>query len=262
MSRRSTSFSDPEKLLQHIFTHRRLNTIVPGTLTVSCYANFFPVCYHHKQTGKIVGLDVDIMRYFCRISRLKLVLVERKNFDGIWFDPLNGVSDIAIGGIGITNLRTRPGMSWSIPYFYVHRTLVYNRSNPIHRFPQDISGTVRATVGSTGWLDAQSRLANTGKQHLLEPGKADQKDISDLLEGKIQGLFRGSFVGKSLIQRHKSLGMVRPWSMDSDMVAIDGEVFAYPTLCSSGVGQMISVFLTEEIFKGELMHLVKRYKLD
>lgn len=261
MSSSTTTFANSEKLLKHIFSHRRLQTLVPGVLTVSCYANFFPVCYKNR-SGNIVGLDVDIMRYFCKVTKLKLVLVEKQHFNDIWFDPIRGVSDISIGGIGITAARTEPGMSWSIPYFYVHRTLIYNRADPVHRFPDDVTGPIRGTVGSTGWLDGKSRAEAVGKGHYVEPGKTDKQDIADLLAGRIQGLLRGSFVGKSIVKKYKSLGMVKPWNIDSDMVALDGECFAYPTVCSSGVGQMISVFLTEEIFKGELAHLVKKYKLE
>ena len=38
-------FKNPTEVLKKIFHHSRLDTVVPGTLTVSCYANFFPICY-------------------------------------------------------------------------------------------------------------------------------------------------------------------------------------------------------------------------
>lgn len=249
-------FIDTERVLRHIFSHRRLETVVPGVLTVSCHANFYPVCY--KRQNAIVGLDVDIMRYFCSVVGLRLRLVERKHFDGIWFDPIERRSDVAIGGIGITDARTRSGMSWSIPYFYVHRTLVYRRANPVNESLDRVAGTVRGTVGSTGWLDGQVRLKSAN----LQPGKTDEQDIRDLMDGKIRGLLRGSFVGRAIVRKHKTLAMLKPWSIDSALVASDGEVFAYPTVCASGIGQMLSVFLTEEMFKGELAHLVRKYKLE
>jgi len=172
------SFAHPEKVLRHIFHHRRLQTIEPGVLTVSCYANFYPVCYKTKR-GAIVGLDVDIMKAFCKLTGLKLKLIEKEMFDGIWFDPVYEISDVAIGGIGITKNRTAPGMSWSIPYFYVDRTLVYNKRNPIRKIPDDISGPIRATEGSTGLYDAAKWEQ---MMEVLEPGKTDEEDIQDLLQ--------------------------------------------------------------------------------
>lgn len=256
----SIDLKDPEKLLKQILSRRSLRTIRPGTLTVSCYANFYPVCY--KSKNKLVGLDVDILRFFCKVTGLRLKLIERKKFDQIWFDPIKKKSDISIGGIGVTDERTVPGMMWSIPYFYVHRTLIYNRKYPILNFPRDVSGIIRATPGSTGWIDGKYKLEKNGKQKWLESGYSDEQDMDDLKQGKIQGLLRGSFVGRAIVKREKSLAMLKPWSIDSKLVSSDGEVFAYPTLCESGVGQMISVFLTEEIFTGELAHLVKKYKLE
>lgn len=255
-------FKDPLKLLSHILSHRTLHTITPKVLTVSCYANFYPVCYHDPKSGKITGLDVEIMQYFCKITGLALKLIEKESFDKIWFDVIRGVSDIAIGGIGISDKRTAPGMSWTIPYFYVFRTVIFNKKNPIHKFPGNVRGTIRGTRGSTGWLDGQLRLEHVGKLKFLKPGKTDEEDIRDLKAGKIQGLLRGSFVGKAITEREPELGMLSPWKIDPRIVSNDGEVFAYPTLCSSGIGQLMSVFLTEEIFTGELQWLVKKYRLD
>jgi len=253
------SFANPEKLLSYIISHRSLNTIVPGTLTVSAYANFYPVCYHDKK-GRIVGLDVDIMKYFCKMTGLKLHLVEKKQFDGIWFDPILGKSDVAIGGIGVTQKRTRKNTNWSIPYFYVSRTLIYNKKHPIRDIAKVTSrAIIRGTPGSTGYLDGKLRLP---KSVLLEKGRTDEQDMKDLLEGKIQGLLRGSFVGKAIVEKHSELGMIKPWQIDPSLVSKDGEVFAYPSTCNSGVSQLLSVFLTEEIFTNELQHLVKKYKLQ
>lgn len=206
-----------------------------------------------------MGLDVDVMKEFCKLTGMKLKLVESPVFDGIWFDPIYDKADVAIGGIGITQNRTAPGMSWSIPYFYVSRTLVYNkRLHPIRRVPEDITGPIRATEGSTGLYDA-ARWEQM--MDVLEPGKTDEEDIQDLLQGKVQGLMRGSFVGSALVRKYKQLGMVKPWKIDPSLVSSDGEVFAYPTRCASGVGQLLSVLITEEIFTGELQHLIKKYKL-
>lgn len=99
MASRKSRLKHPEQVLHHILHRRQMHTVVPGVLTVACYANFYPVCYRDAQ-GRLAGLDVDIMRFFCRITGLKLQLVEKKHFDGVWLEPAKGRADIAIGGIG------------------------------------------------------------------------------------------------------------------------------------------------------------------
>lgn len=249
-------FHNPAKALNHIFSHRSVHPILPGKLVVSAYANFFPVCYRNSK-GEMEGLDVDIMKQFCQMCGLQLYLVERKKFDGIWFDPVEGKSDVSIGGIGITEQRTRRDTMWTIPYFYVNRTLIYHKSSPIpslNQIPPEY--VIRGTPGSTGWLDGVSRGVN------MQPGKTDTEDIADLLSGEIQGLMRGSFVGKSIINKHPELDMLEPWPIDNQLVASDGEVFAYPTNWRSQVGQLLSVMLAQDIFNHELEHLIKKYHLE
>ncbi len=251
--------NNPEKVLSKIFHKSVINTIKPGILTISAYANFYPVCY--QKNGKLMGLDVEIMKQFAKLCKLKTKFIIKKKFKDIWLDPVTGKSDVSIGGIGITKGRTKVFTEWTIPYFYVNRTVIYNKNDPINRFPNDVSGTVVGTVGSTGWLDAKERLAKAHKTKFIKPGKTDDKDIQMLLDGDIQGMMRGSFVGKSIIKKYPQLGMVKPWEIEPDIVVKDGEVFAYPCNVRSRLGILLSVFLTEDIMNLNLKKLVEKYDL-
>lgn len=246
-------------ILKKIAQRRDLNTIKEGVITVSAYSNFYPICY--KVGQQLKGLDVDLMREFGRMTGLKVVFNEKKNFNDIWFDPVKGISDISIGGIGISKARTTKDTEWTIPYFYVTRTFIYNKNNPIKNL-RGIKNRVRGTVGSTGYIDAKERLAKINKDHLLVSGKTDKEDIQDLLDGKIDGLFRGSFVGKSIIKSYPQLAMIKPWNIDKSLVAKDGEVFAYPTNKDSGIAVILSMMLTKDIMDKHLNHLLVKYKLD
>jgi len=250
---------NPEKVLNEIFKRSTLHTITPGILTVSAYANFYPVCY--KKGNALKGIDVDIMKEFAKKLKLKIRFIEKPNFNDIWLDPIKGVSDVAIGGIGITKSRTHQLTEWTIPYFYVKRTLIYNKKDPVLNFPRDVSKTVLGTVGSTGWLDAVERMQKAGKRHLLEPGTTDEEDIKMLLRGEVQGLVRGSFVGKSIVKKYPSLGMVEAWNIEPDLIVKDGEVFSYPCNVKSRIGVLLSVLITEDIMNSELKHLIKRHDL-
>ena len=253
------SLSGGKKQIDRILKRRQVKTIVPGVLTVAAYANFYPVCY--KQNGEYKGIDVDIMQRFCRATGLGLQFVEKDHFDGIWLDPINGSADTSIGGIGVTPLRTTPSTIWTIPYFYVNRTVVFKKTNPIRSFPEGVTGIIHGTVGSTGWIDAKERMTEFGNAHLMIKGKTDEEDIQDLLDGKIQGLMRGSFVGLALTRRHKQLGMVTPWEILPHLVSSDGECFAYPCHANSDVAGPLNAFLTMITLDGTLAKLVKKHKL-
>jgi len=255
----SVKTQNPDTVIKRIGRQRTLNTIKPGVLTVSAYANFFPVCY--KEKSQLKGLDVDLMKEFGKLSGLQVVFIEKEKFDGIWLDPVNGISDVAIGGIGMSKKRTTVQTEFSIPYFYVARTLVYNLRDPVKTL-KGITNTTRATYNSTGFIDAKLRLQKLGLDHFLQYGKTDQQDLNDLLSGKIQGLFRGSFVGKSIVKQYPQLGMIKPWHIDPSLVTSDGEVFAYPTNKDSGIAVILSMMLTKDIMNKHLKHLVDKYDLE
>lgn len=253
---------EPTKVLAKIFHKSNLKTIYPGVLTVSAYANFYPVCYLNKR-GKIQGLDVEIMKEFAKLCKLKIVFKIKPQFKDIWFDPVRGESDVAIGGIGIRESRSRKDTEWTIPYFYVKRTCIFNKLDPIYSFPKNANKTILSTKGSTGWVDGQERLLKSGKISLLKQGTTDEDDINKLLNGNVQGLLRGSFVGEAIVKKYPNqLGMTKPWAMDPNLVVKDGEVFAYPCNVHSRIGVLLSVLLTEEIMSKNLLHLIKKYNLQ
>lgn len=254
-------FNNPKLALERIFHNSSLKTVEPGVLTVSAYANFYPVCY--EKNGVLKGLDVEIMKEFAKLCKLKVKFIIKEKFDGIWLDPVKKpyLSDVAIGGIGITARRTRTDTEWTIPYFYVNRTFIFNKNNPV-RSLKEINGPVLGTKNSTGWIDAHERLKKLKLDHHLQQGTTDANDLKLLLNGEIQGLFRGSFVGKAIIKKMPQLEMLTPWKMDPSLVSKSGEVFAYPCNIKSRVGLLLSVFLTEEIMSHRLVNIIRKYDLE
>jgi len=251
--------------ITQLLRRRRLETIVDGTLTVACYAGFAPVCFYRRRKNKeeeIVGSDVDLIRGFAKACGVTLELRPVTHFDGIWNYPARGLADVSIGGIGVSEARTRTGTQWSLPYFRVQRSLLYNTSDPIRKF-SDIHAEVRGTVGSTGWLDAQETLKKAKRLKFLEPGHSDEEDMHDLLAGRIQGLMRGSFVSQALVKKHpKQLAMLGPWEIDAKLVSSDGEVFAFPCTKNSGVAVSLSGYIVDQLLSGELERLLEKYGLQ
>lgn len=175
---------------------------------------------------------------------------------------------MAIGGIGRERYRESPTVEWSLPYFEVRRTVVYNlKKDPILRFPDDVTGVVAGTMGSTGMNDAADRLrAKFGPRgvwdHLQARWKStDEKDVKDLLDGNIQGLMRGSFVGKAIVARFpKRLGMAEPWDASPESVHPYGrEVFAFPCRRGSGLAGALNAFLVRAAQKGDLAALAAKH---
>lgn len=253
-----------DPFLQHILTHREYRLVRPGVLTVSAYPQFYPICYFTKQ-HKLAGLDVDLIKTFAKWSKLRIKFRIHRRFRGIWNAPAQGKSDVSIGGIGITPDRTRAQTAWTIPYFYVQRTAIYNPKvyDPTRSTKAPVFGTwpkstvMRATFGSTGQLDWKARkIPGT-----LQNGKSDEEDIRDLLDGKVQGVMRGSFVAKAILRRHPSLKMVRPWDITPSIVSKDGEVFAFPTWIHSGLAQTLSAFIVGIQTSGLLARLLEKHKV-
>ena len=254
-SAKKTNFS-----VKYMIGHRDFNLITPGTLTVAAYPHFFPVCY--KSHGKIQGLDVDLIKSFAKMAKLKVQFVVHNKFDGIWDLPSQNMADCSIGGIANSRGRSKKKTEWSLPYFYVHRSVLFNKNDPIPSFPGGVTKTVVGTAGSTGWIDAQKRMQLSKKTHLLRPGATDEKDLQFLLDGKIQGMMRGDFVSRALIHKHpKELSMIT-WNAFPELLAKDGEVFAFPCRRASGIAAMLSSFLSILIDSGDIDKLITKYHLN
>ena len=230
-------------------------------LHIAVYPNFFPVAY--TEDGALAGFDIDFLVQFCEVVGLEPVFHKKEDFGKVW-----GISgewrsnvDVACGGIGITSWRTTDAIEWSFPYFKVQRTLVYNKNDAVARL-RDVTRRVYGTRGSTGFVDAEERLAEVDKGHLLvDRDSSEKEDVADLLSGKVQGLLRGSFVGRAIVQKHpKEFDMVEPWEM-SHGLPVEGEVFAFPCRRGSGLAALLNVFTYAMERSGMLSKLARRHHM-
>jgi ABC-type amino acid transport substrate-binding protein len=140
--------------------------------------------------------------------------------------------------------------------------LFITKKHPTKKFPQDVDGPFLGTFGSTGWLDGQLRAKPLHKDHFMHRGTTDEEDIRALTKGEVEGVMRGSFVGQSIVEKHKKLGMTKPWEIESSLVTSDGEIFAFPTRLGSGLAAALSSFLTELLLNGTLEKLLRKYHLE
>ena len=263
--KRRPSGSDSERLVDFMLQHRRLNLIEHGVLTVMTYPHFYPVAFW-KGEGKekeLAGLDVDVMRAFAEKCGLKVKFVTTDKFDGIWDAPSKGLADVSIGGIGNTIGRGDGHTEWTMPYFYVHRSVVYRKDDPIELFPYNVKRTIYGTKGSTGWWDAKLRMdgAMNDKDSFMQEGSSEDEDLNDLLSGKVQGLMRGDMVSRALVKRYPKKLAYSAWNILPTITKTDGETFAYPCKLGSGLAVSLTTFLVETIMNGFLKKLVVKYNL-
>lgn len=117
---------------------------------------------------------------------------------------------------------------------------------------------MRATLGSTGYLDWHARNIPGS----LQTGKSDEQDVKDLINGKVQGLMRGSFVAKAILRKHPKLRMIPPWNVSPSIVSKDGEVFAFPVATHSGLAQTLSAFIMFMKQSGLLDRLCHKHRIE
>jgi ABC-type amino acid transport substrate-binding protein len=251
-------------LALHARTRKASGGRMEKQLTVAIYAQFYPVAYKDDK-GEYQGLDVDLIRGFCDATGVRARFVVVRDFFDAWEAP--GIRrmrvDIAIGGIGRDSWRETDNVEWSIPYFHVRRTVVYRKADPIRRFPEDVTGKIIGTMGSIGFNDAILRLERVGKGDLLDFSRStDAHDLKLLMAGKVQGLMRGSFVGRALVAAHpKELGMCPPWDAISTR-GRGGEVFAFPCRRGSGLAGQLNAYLIHASTTGQLAKLLRKHKMD
>ncbi len=263
----------------------------PGTLVIAAFPNFYPVCYvrkpgpatamtttsttagipaseekHVSPHPRFAGLEVDLLLRFCAEHGLQAEIVAVPEFEGIWTYPTARLADVCIGGITVAPARTHPGLAWSDPYHHVRRTLVFNRRHPPKAglpFPQGLEGVVRGVPGSTGFADAAARMCTVGKRAQLQDSTDDEADIQALLRGEIQGMMRGSTVGKAIVRRFPdALATTDDWDMMPELAPTpEGEVFCFPVRAESRLASALTAFLARQRASGALAQLLAKHQL-
>lgn len=264
--------SKRELFIDKMIKNRSIKTIVPGVLTISTYDKFPPLAYQDTTAdGKLVwaGLDVDLMRAFAKFIGYKVKFVKETVFKGIWDKPKNGQSDLAISGIansfeenGI--MRGGPETEWTLPYFYVNRSVILKKGKT---FPGSHL-KIAATDGSTGWRNGQVR--GIQKMGHLQQAEGDNEDFAKLRDGRINAIMHGDDVSRALIRKNRltwpeekpyNLQMIS-WEIVPTLIPKDGEIFAYPSKLGSGIATVLTAFIIKSIHNGFLESLVKKYHMD
>ena len=117
-----------------------------GTLVIATEGNWSPWTYH-DETGRLVGLDVEIGALIAEGLGVTPVFLET-DWDAILAGVDSGRFDIACNGVGYTATRAEK-YSFSTPYVYTHKVLVVAANNEDIKTIEDLKGRTTANSPSS-----------------------------------------------------------------------------------------------------------------
>lgn len=243
-------------MFAYSMAHRHLDTIEAGVLTVAAYDNFFPISGWEK--GKPVGIEVRLIEQYAKACNLRLNLIRVKEWEGIWDLPRLGKADVAIGGIANARGREHAHTEWTMPYYYVKRSIITIKGRKGFN-------KVVATHGSTGEMDAKLRVGELMMG--LGESKGYATEFPRLRSRKIDGIMFGDQVARGLLaadrKKTKKRDLVmRTWDILPTLVPLDGETFSFPTRLGSGVAVSLTAFMVDAAESGKLKKLCREFALE
>ena len=248
--------------MEYQLSHRSLHTIRPKVLTVAAFDKFYPVAFY--ENGKWGGLEVELMREYAAACGLTLKMKRVTTFSGIWDLPRLGHADVSIGGISDAMGRDHKDTEWSMPYYYVKRSVLLLKDgikDEAHWKYALNFAPVASTAGSTGAMDAKYRAGEL--MNRLTKSKGYLRDIPRLQSRKISGIMYGDQVSKSIMAKTRRKNLTyRTWDIIPTLVPLDGETFSFPTRLGSGVAVSLTAFMTHLADTGKLKKLCERFALQ
>lgn len=222
-----------------------------GEVRVAICTGFAPVGYR-DEAGRVVGMDVDVIRAFCEDNGYKLTIRPFPRFDLIWEEPAKGTVDVAMSGLSKRKDRLIPGIRWSYPYFNVDRSLTILKKNE-DRFRDiaDFDGAkIAVTKGTTGEQDVRERNPDA----IRVPYDDEESAIADLRAGKVHALARGDVSNRWDAKIYPELKVIDTHPMDP----VEEFVIAIAT-DRVALGQKLDRWLIEQRWNGGLDELFEPY---
>lgn len=289
--------------------HENNNDEKSTTLKIATYANFPPIVAFAKENP--YGFEVELIKlifdkdFLSNVYGIELELefVKINTYDKLWLIPED--CTLAIGGFSRTpqrdndidlyeraNLQQNIHITWTIPYYFIQRTLLFKKSDEamvklqirVHNLMTQIGdeaankamtelpagSIIIATKNSTGYLDSIKRLENHGWSlsdninPTIEFGTNTEHDIHRLkTEPLVKGVMRGSDVGAELVQNDAELGMFNSWKITEGIVYNYGinndpnEGFSIASK-DSALTQFMNLRITQLLLSGEIAELIKK----
>ena len=182
----------------------------PGTLVVGG-DTFAPVFDADSKTG----IDVEIMKGFAKVMGLRVVFKRvpvRELVSDTVSSPLPKGCDVIMGGVSDDYERRSFVRQLTTPYTFVRRSIIVRKGHPLKGVEngRDFKGRLYARKGSSAWSDGMG-AANI----VSDAGKPESQVFRELLDGKVDGVMRGSLVADALKARHPKLFDSIEWDRSS-----------------------------------------------
>ncbi len=168
----------------------------PGKIRVATNATYPPFTYIDKQSGQLVGFDINLMNLIAEKENLQV------EFIIVSFKPLLegmalGTYDAAISAISITEARQKD-MLFSQPYFVSgHVVTVFIDNNTITGKDSLVGKVVGVETGSTSAVDVSQMKGVTAKYYVDFPEAFD-----DLMNSKIDAVVSDSTIASLYVANY------------------------------------------------------------
>ena len=156
-----------------------------NTLTLVTSANFPP--YEFLDRQKIVGIDVDIIRYAAKKLGKELVIIDTK-FDSVIGHIVTGKADVAASGITVTEERKKR-VSFTIPYSRAAQMILVPRNSPI-KGSEDLKKNKRigCQSGTTAYDYLRQHIITDKNSPLLQQFETPAVAVKALKIGKLDAV--------------------------------------------------------------------------
>lgn len=154
----------------------------PEKIRVATNATYPPFTYVDKQTGQLVGFDINLMNLIAEKENLQVEFI-KVNYQPLLEGMALGLYDAAISAISITEARQKD-MLFSQPYFVSgHVVTVFIENNTITGKDSLVGKVVGVEPGSTSAASVSEMQGVIAKYYVDFPAAFD-----DLMNGKIDAV--------------------------------------------------------------------------
>lgn len=214
-------------------------------LIIATEATFPP--YEYYKDGKVVGVDIDIMKRVAEVLNKELV-VKDVSFDSIISEVKTGKSDIGAAGISYTEERSKE-VDFSNSYMESKQVLVVRSDSTYKSLDELIGKKVAVQLGTT----ADSYISDNYSNITLVREKKFLAAIEDLKSNKVEAVLMDYIPATQFV--------------DSSLKIIDEPVMVdtYSVIVKKGNSQLLSTInkvIDEMKSNGEIDNLLVKYLGD
>ena len=230
-----------------------VKTVKSGVLTMSTNATFEP--FEYKDSGKIVGIDVEIGQKIAQKLGLKLEIND-VSFDSLAMELQTNKGDFVAAGWTEDPDRAK-NVDFSDVYYNASQAIIVKKGSAIQK-TADLKGK---TVGVQGGTTGDTYCTDEDGKSAVKVGTVKRFNkgsdaISDLINGRIDAVVIDDFPANKFVEKNPSKIVKLNQPLTNEQYAI-GVKKGNKALLNE-----INSVLKEMKSNGELEQIVEKYKKD